>query len=67
MSGYSVDQLLTWSLDQQLIERYFVDKVGVYHILEGGNEHVLERDGAERLLVDLLRRVNAQTGEDSDV
>lgn len=67
MSGYSVDQLLTWSLDQRLIERYFVDKVGVYHILEGGNEHVLERDGAERLLVDLLRRVNAQTGEDSDV
>lgn len=66
MSGYSVDQLLTWSLDQQLIERYFVDKVGVYHILEGGNEHVLERDGAERLLVGLLRRVNAQTGEDAD-
>lgn len=65
MSGYTIDQLLAWSLEDHLIDGYDVIADGRIEILLDGRRHVLQRRSAEKLLCDLMRRIAPKTPDPS--
>ncbi len=60
MSGYSINQLLKWTLEDRLIDGYAIASDGSVVIRLGGREHVLKQRRAEELLCDLIRRIDRE-------
>ena len=55
MAGYSIKQLLEWTLDDHLIDAYSIDEDGRYSISRRGETINLSQEEARSLLVLLIR------------
>lgn len=55
MSGYSVKQLLKWTIEDHLVDSYSVDERGEYNIRMCGESIHLPPEEARKLLIALLR------------
>lgn len=55
MAGYSIKQLLEWTLDDHLIEAYSIDDDGQYSISRRGETLYLSPEEARSFLVLLIR------------
>lgn len=58
MSGYSIHQLLKWTLEDELIDGYAIEPDGSVEIYHSGRKHVLDSRSAEQMLRDLIRRID---------
>ncbi len=59
MSGYTVKQLLRWTLEQKLIDSYSLDENGEYSIRRPGESIHLPPPKARKLLISLLKQHEA--------
>lgn len=64
MSGYTVAQLLRWSLDDKLIDSFSRDAQGDYAIEMKGETIHLPPEEARKLLIALLRGGGSTRDED---
>lgn len=55
--GYTNDQLLKWTRDAALIDGFATCGGGRYEIWRAGSKHVLSREEARRMLIELLATV----------
>lgn len=60
MSGYSINQLLKWTLEERLIDEYEIAPDGSVEIHIAGRKHVLKQRRAEQLLCDLIRHIDRE-------
>lgn len=58
MSGYTIGQLLEWTLRDHLIEGYTIASDGRIEIFRDGKKHVLKHRSAEKMLRKLIRDIN---------
>lgn len=61
MAGYTIEQLLRWSLDDRLIDSYTVDDSGNFDILRSGQMLHLTQEEARAMLLSLIRDGNGRS------
>jgi hypothetical protein len=60
MSGYNIDQLLRWTLEDQLIDGYAFGSDDDVEISRSGRVQVMKRHSAEQLLRELIGRISEE-------